>query len=84
VSLDKSSTARRLHFKKRETEMKKRSIYRLLVHSEEKSILEVVLYALLALSALAAIWQFADEPGPLPLYQVQVGIEQPGGSGFHS
>ena len=58
--------------------MKKRSTYRLLIQSEEKSrnILETALYALFALSALVTIWQFAEEPGPLNLHQVQVGVEQ--------
>jgi hypothetical protein len=44
--------------------MKQRSIYRLLIQSEEKkrNILETALYALVALSALTAIWQFVDEP----------------------
>ena len=44
--------------------MRKKSIYRLLLQSEERNrnILETALYALVALSALAAIWQFAEEP----------------------
>ena len=58
--------------------MKTRSTYRLLVQSEEKSrnVLEAALYALFALSALATIWQFAEQPSPLPLHQVGTGIEQ--------
>jgi hypothetical protein len=62
VSLDKSGGERRLH-KERETVMKKRSTYRLLIQSEEKSrnILETALYALFAVSALASIWQFAEQ-----------------------
>jgi len=44
--------------------MRKKSTYRLLIQSEERNrnILETALYALVALSALAAIWQFAEEP----------------------
>jgi hypothetical protein len=47
--------------------MKKRMTYRLLVQSEEKSrnILETAMYALFALAAVVAIWQFADEPAML-------------------
>jgi hypothetical protein len=57
--------------------MKKKSTYRLLVQSEEKSrnILEIALYGLVALSVLAAIWQFADEPA-MPTYQTGAAIEQ--------
>ena len=53
--------------KQRETGMKKKWTYRLVLQSEEKSrnVLETALYALVALSALLAIWQFADEPGML-------------------
>ena len=52
--------------------MKKRSTYRLLVQSEEKNrnILEIALYALVAVSALASIWQFADQPNALPLDRI--------------
>ncbi|HME87595.1 MAG TPA: hypothetical protein VKE30_00110 [Chthoniobacterales bacterium] len=58
--------------------MKRRSTYRLLVQSEEKSrnILETALYALFALSALAAIWQFARQPNVLPLDRVARPVEQ--------
>jgi hypothetical protein len=58
--------------------MKKRSTYRLLVQSEEKSrnILETALYALFAASALAAIWQFAEQPNTLPAPGVGTAIEQ--------
>ena len=57
--------------------MKKRWTYRLLVQSEEKSrnILEIGLYALFALSAVAAIWQFVDEPA-MPTYRAGTLIEQ--------
>ena len=57
--------------------MKKKSTYRLLVQSEEKSrnILEIALYGLVALSVLAAIWQFADEPG-MPTYEIGAAIER--------
>ena len=52
--------------------MKKRSTYRLLVQSEEKSrnILEIALYGLFAVSAVASIWQFADQPNALPLDRI--------------
>jgi hypothetical protein len=52
--------------------MKKRSTYRLLVQSEEKNrnILEIALYALVAVSALASIWQFAEQPNVLPLDRI--------------
>jgi hypothetical protein len=45
--------------------MKKKWTYRLVMQSEEKTrnVLETAVYALFALSALLAIWQFADEPG---------------------
>jgi hypothetical protein len=48
------------------------STYALLVCSEEKSrnIMETVLYALVGLSALVSIWQFAQQPNPLPLDRV--------------
>jgi len=58
--------------------MKKRSTYRLLVQSEEKgrNILEIVLYALFAVSAVASIWQFAQQPSSLPLHRTGTAIEQ--------
>jgi hypothetical protein len=48
------------------------STYTLLVRSEEKNrgILEIALYAIFALSALAAIWQFVQQPNALPLDRV--------------
>jgi len=51
--------------------MKKKSTYRLLVQSEEKSrnILETGLYALFAISAVASIWQFAQQTSSLPLHR---------------
>jgi len=59
--------------------MKKRSTYRLLVQSEEKSrnILETGLYGLFALSAVVSIWQFALQTSALPLHQVGTVIERP-------
>jgi len=59
----------------------KRSTYRLLVQSEEKSrdILETALYALVALAGLLTIWQFAEEPNALSLHQVRTGVEQSAG-----
>jgi hypothetical protein len=58
--------------------MKKKSTYKMLVQSEEKSrdILETALYALFALSAAAAIWQFADQPALLPPSETGMVIEQ--------
>lgn len=58
--------------------MKKRSTYRLLVQSEEKSrnILEIALYALFAMSALASIWQFAEQANVLPLDRIGTATER--------
>ena len=52
--------------------MKKRSTYRLLVQSEErnKNVMEIAMYALVALSCLISIWQFAEQPNALPLDKV--------------
>ena len=57
--------------------MKKRSTYRLLVQSEEKNrnILEIALYGLVAVSALASIWQFAEQPNALPLDRIGTATE---------
>jgi hypothetical protein len=65
--------------------MKKRWTYRLLVQSEEtgRNILEAVLYALFALSALSAIWQFADAPA-MPTYRAGTLIEQQAEAGIPS
>jgi len=48
------------------------STYRLLVRSEEKNrgIVETMLYALLALSVIVSIWQFAQESNALPIDKV--------------
>jgi len=45
------------------------STYSLLVRSEEtgRSIIETVVYALLGLSAIVSIWQFAQQPNQLPI-----------------
>ena len=45
------------------------STYALLVRSEEKerSLFETIAYGLFILSAVAAIWQFAQQPFNLPL-----------------
>ena len=45
------------------------STYALLVRSEEKerSLFEAIAYGLFILSAVAAIWQFAQQPINLPL-----------------
>ena len=52
--------------------MKKRSTYRLLVQSEErnKNVMEIAVYALVALSCLISIWQFAEQPNALPLDRI--------------
>ena len=65
--------------------MKKKSTYRLLLQSEEKkrNILEAVFYALFALSALTAIWQFAEEPA-MPYFGTGRFIEQPAKAGIPS
>jgi len=49
--------------------MNNRSIYALLVRSQEKSrdILETAFCAMCILSAVFAIWQFAQQPNPLPM-----------------
>jgi len=45
------------------------STYELLVQSEEKgrSIMETVVFALVGLSAIVSIWQFAEQPNRLPI-----------------
>jgi len=44
--------------------MKRRTTYRLLVQSEDKSrnILEMAIYGLVSLSVIVSIWQFAEQP----------------------
>lgn len=58
----------------------KRSTYRLLVQSEEKSrnILETALYGLFAISAIVTIWQFAEQPAALPMQRTGTVIHQLG------
>ena len=65
--------------------MKKKSTYGLLIESEERSrnVLETALYALIALSALLAIWQFADEPA-LPTHRAGISVEERAGTGIPS
>ena len=48
--------------------MNNNTTYALLVHSEEKgrSIMETAVYALLGLSAVLSILQFAEQPNRLP------------------
>jgi len=57
----------------------KRSTYRLLVQSEEKSrnILETALYGLFAISALLTIWQFAEQPAAVPMHGTGTVLKQP-------
>ena len=49
--------------------MNNQSTYALLVRSQEKSrdMLETAVYAMCILSAVFAIWQFAQQPNPLPM-----------------
>ena len=49
------------------------STYTLLVRSEDKgrNLMEVGVFTLIALSALLAVWQFAQQPNPLPLERVR-------------
>ena len=56
----------------------KRSTYRLLVQSEEKSrnILETALYGLFAISAVVTIWQFAEQPTMAPTQRTGTVIQQ--------
>ena len=56
----------------------KRSTYRLLVQSEEKSrnILETALYGLFAISAVVTIWQFAEQPTMAPTQPTGTVIQQ--------
>jgi len=58
--------------------MKKRSTYRMLVQSEErnKNVMEIAVYALVALSCLISIWQFAEQPNALPLDKVGTAPEE--------
>jgi len=59
--------------------MKKRSTYRLLVQSEErnKNVMEIAVYALVGLSCLISIWQFAEQPNVLPLDSIKtVGMQR--------
>ena len=48
------------------------STYRLLVRSEEKSrgIVETMVFALLGLSVIVSIWQFAQQSNSLPIDKV--------------
>ena len=58
--------------------MKKKSTYRLLVQSEErnKNVMEIAVYALVALSCLISIWQFVEQPNALPLDKVGTAHEE--------
>jgi hypothetical protein len=49
--------------------MNNRSIYALLVRSEEKSrdMLETAVYTMCIFCAVFAIWQFVQQPNPLPM-----------------
>jgi hypothetical protein len=63
-TLDKAGTPRRLKIMNNEG----KSIYRLLVRSEEKgrSAMETAVYATCILSVVAAIFQFVGQPTPDP------------------
>ena len=54
--------------------MSNHTTYALLVHSQEKGRdrLEIAVYVTCVLSAIAAIWQFAWQPGPPPLDEVSL------------
>ena len=71
-TLDKAGTPRRLKI------MKNQSIYGLLVNSEEKgrSRMEMAVYAVCILSAVAAIGQFIWQPAPVS-YESLVSPAQP-------
>src|SRR5437899_12139766 len=66
-TLDKMRTRWRLKDKSMNNEAQ--STYGLLVQSEEKgrSIMETVVYALVGLSAIVSIWQFAEQVNRLPI-----------------
>jgi hypothetical protein len=66
-TLDKMRARRRLD--KGIMNKEHQSSYALLVRSEEKgrSIMETVVYALLGLSVIISIWQFAQQPNHLPI-----------------
>jgi hypothetical protein len=65
LTLDKAATPQRLKIMNNETQ---RSIYGLLVHSEEKGrgIMETAVYAACILSVAVAILQFISQPTPDP------------------
>ncbi len=71
-TLDKVGTPRRLKI------MKNQSIYGLLVRSQEKgrSRMEMAIYAMCIVSAIAAIGQFIWQPAPLS-YESLVSPAQP-------
>jgi hypothetical protein len=54
------------------------STYTLLVRSEDRSrnMMEVGGFSLIALSALAAVWQFAHQPTSLPLDRVKAADQE--------
>jgi hypothetical protein len=70
-TLDKAGTPRRLKIMNNEA----KSIYRLLVRSEEKgrSAMETAVYGICILSVVAAIFQFIGQPTPDPF----AGLEAP-------
>jgi hypothetical protein len=74
-TLGKAGTPRRLEIMNNESE----STYALLVRSEEKGrgMMEMVVYALCILSAIATIWQFVGQPAPVS-YESLGAPAQPG------
>jgi hypothetical protein len=52
------------------------STYAMLIRAEEKprTALEILLYVLCVLSAVAAIWQFAQQPNALPLKSISTTV----------
>ena len=73
--IDKRDIQKR--FEGRKGNMKNRYTYKLVIQSEDRNrnIVEIALYALVALSSLVSIWQFAEQRNMLPLQSIGI-IEQ--------
>jgi len=61
------------------------SIYALLVRSEERSrnLLEMMIYPLLIIGAVIAIWQFVLQPMELPSVDTKAGVSVTSTGGLH-
>ena len=61
------------------------STYALLIHSEEKgrNVLEMVIYPLLIVGAMIAIWQFVLQPMELPSVDTKAGVSVTSTGGLH-